>query len=423
MPSFAGTALGIGGETPFIEKGRQQRRKEGFEDLYGQLAVESALQRRRQLGIQEEGVQARLAQLQRLLQKDEEWKTVGQPRQMKDGTYAQMQFQPSTSQTRFVPVPTPEGGEFATPADVATAKAGARAEAYKLLDKQLRDQGVPDDQRQSMLDRFWPPAERMHWINTQEGIVGFGNLPGMPQEPTTFKGWPPGYGSQQPPPSGPLSQIDWGYVDQLAKGNMTLDMLNKVYSGKDEYKRKLIVAEAMQRGFDPNNQLTGTAAQNVVTAQAQIDINQPLIELIDRLGLKNNNSMGYLAWARLKYGAGKGTPGGLADEIANLELTKVTSAANAMKGSSRAWAALSLALQHTPNVWVDSPFQIRKKLETIDQRLQAVIDEQRRFGTKSGLINRRGVGNVDPSNMTGTVELPGKQKVNLGGEQTTTPKR
>src|SRR5215475_13567372 len=155
--------------------------------------------------------------------------------------------------------------------------------------------------------------------------------------------------------------------------------LDKAYAGKNEYKRRLILAEAMKQGHNPNAALTAAAAQNVATAQAQLDINKPLIAEIDKLGLARNNQPAYLMWSRLKYGAGRDTPGGLGNDIANLQLTGITSAAAAMRGSSRAWAALHLALQHTPDVRFDSPQLIRSKLVT--------INEQKMYGTKSGMPN------------------------------------
>lgn len=415
--ALAGIIQGIGGEAPFVEKGRQVRRQERREDAQDQIAQEELGLRRRQLGIQEQGVQQRLAELQRRLQKDQEWKSVGSAKQMKDGSWAQMQFQPESGQTRFVAVPAPEGGEFNTPADTATDKAMGKYRAYQAA----KEAGA----NQETLDRIWPPVDRMHWMNTQQGIVGFHTQPSaadaIPPTVTPYQGYPPGYGINQPPPNSPLDETDMGYVEMLGQNRMTLDMLDKVYAGaRLEPKRRLIIAEAIRRGFDPNNQLSNAASQNIATAQSQMDINLPLIQLIDQLGLKENNSPGYLMWSRMKYGAGRGTPGGLADEIANLELTKVTSAANALKGSSRAWAALSLALQHTPNVWVDSPAMIRRKLETINQRLQAVIDEQRRFGTKSGLP-ARGAQPIDMNGVTGTVELPGQGVKQLGSGDNTAP--
>lgn len=406
MPSFAGVAQGLGGEGQFIEKAHERKRKEAFENLDAQLAIENALQQRKRTGIQQQGIQARLAQLQRLLAKEEEWKPVpGTVKQLDDGNWAQTYFQPSSgkSESRLIPAPSGQGAGFTTPEDAINARARAKFEAYQ----QLQKAGAP----QELLDRFWPPAERMHWVNTQQGIVGFSNLPGHPQEPTRYTGWPPGYGSQQPPPNLELDALDQFYIGQLAENKMTEDQIDKIYSGKNEYKRRAVIAQAIARGHDPNLQLTGPAAQNVAVAQAQIDVNKPLMEEIDNLGLAQNNRPGYLAWARLKYGAGVNTPGGLADEIANLELTRVTSAASALKGSSRAWAALHLALQHTPNTWTDSPQQIRQKLATINQRLQAVIDEQRQFGTKSGL--RHTIPGPSLNITGGAIELPGGKKKNL----------
>lgn len=411
MASLTGLIQGIGGEAPFVEKGRQQRRQERREDVQDKLQQEEFGLRKRQVGLQEQGIQERLAELQRRLAKDQEWKPVGSAKQMKDGSWAQLYFQPDSGETKYVAAQAPEGGGFQTPGDVATSRDLGKYNAYVAA----KQAGAT----QEALDRIWDPHDRLQWMNTQSGIVGFPSRMGLATNAapivSPYWGYPPNYGGAINETGG-LDKIDQVYVDMLGTNRMTLDMLDKVYPGKAlEPKRRLIVAEAIKQGFDPNDQLTSMAGQNIATAQAQIDVNKPLIDLIDQLGLKNNNSPGYLTWSRLKYGAGRGTPGGLADEIANLELTKITSAANALKGSSRSWAALSIALQHTPNVYVDSPMMIRRKLETINQRLQDVIDEQRRFGTKSGLPGSGGV-NIDMNNVTGTIELPGKGKVNLGGQ-------
>lgn len=384
--ALSGIISGVGGETPFIEQARQRKRSEAFENLDAQIAIENALQNRRRTGIQEEGVQARLAALQRLLTKDTEWKPVaGTMKQLRDGSWVQNYFNASTNETETRPMEAPPGKDFATPGDIATDKAGAKARAYQIMQQAGADQET--------LDRFWPPADRIRYFSTQDaGIVGLHTDPnaaaGQPGGIVTgHSGYPPGYGGGTPPQDPNLDPTDLYYVDQLADNKMTEDMLSKAYTGRNEYKRRLIIAEAMKRGFNPNAPLTAAAGRDVASAQAQLDINKPLIAEIDRLGLARNNTNGYLAWSRLKYGAGKDTPGGLGSNIANLQLTGITSAAAAMKGASRAWRALDLALQHTPNVWVDSPMLIRNKLMNINARLQDVIDEQKMYGTKSGLPN------------------------------------
>lgn len=416
MPSFSGAALGIGGETPFIEKGRQVRRQEKREDLQDDIAKEELGIRKRQVGLQEQGIQQRLAELQRRLAKDQEWKPVGTAKQMKDGKWAQLYFQPETGQTKYEAAPAPEEGQFQTPGGVAGEKAAATKKAEAEALAALRKSGMSDE---AIGAAFPQLADKLHYMSTENaGIVGLSTNPyAKPSSVLTpFKGYPPSYAGGTPGSPSDLDETDMGYVDMLGQNRMTLDMLDKLYPGvRLEGKRRMIVAEAIRRGFDPNNQLTAAAGQNVATAQAQVTTNQQLIDKIDKLGLKDNNQLGYLTWSRLKYGAGLNTPGGLADEIANLELTKVTSAANALKGSSRAWAALSLALEHTPNVYKDSPANIRRKLETINQRLNEVIAEQRRFGTKSGLPQSQGGGQINMKGVTGTIELPGGKKTDLGG--------
>lgn len=103
-----------------------------------------------------------------------------------------------------------------------------------------------------------------------------------------------------------------------------------------------------------------------------------LISKIDELGIRGNNTPGYLFKDRVKYGLGMASPeGSLGSEIANLQLGDIVEAASALNGSSKSLVALKLALKHTPTVAIDSPMLMREKLATIKSRLQDLVDEAR----------------------------------------------
>lgn len=183
------------------------------------------------------------------------------------------------------------------------------------------------------------------------------------------------------------------YSDALAQGKLTMDQVNKLFQGKQAGYRQRIMDAAMAKGYNPQNQLSAsaqTAIQTALPVQKQIE---GLIEDIDNLKLDKNNTPGYLLPARLKYAMGVASPeGDLGRDIAGLSLGSVIEAASVLKGSSRSIQALKIALQHTPNAWVDSPQLIREKLQTIHDRFEDVIQSAKEYGTKSGLPNTGGTG-------------------------------
>lgn len=138
--------------------------------------------------------------------------------------------------------------------------------------------------------------------------------------------------------------------------------------------------------FPGTGELTPQSQQVLTRTEPILQQSSKLISDIDRLGLDKNNTPGYLALARAKYGVGIKSPeGSLGNDIAGLSLGSIveaTAALNAQGGGSRALPALMKALQHTPNPWVDSPALIREKLQTINARLQDVVNEINAKGTK-----------------------------------------
>jgi hypothetical protein len=129
--------------------------------------------------------------------------------------------------------------------------------------------------------------------------------------------------------------------------------------------------------------LTPTAQTVVVATQPVLDQVGQLLGDIDKMRLGDKNTPGYLAWDRAKYAMGMSSPeGSLGKDIAGLSLGSVVEAAAALKGATRSLNALKIALEHTPNVWVDSPKLIKEKLQTIQKRLEDVIHDAKVEGVK-----------------------------------------
>lgn len=129
--------------------------------------------------------------------------------------------------------------------------------------------------------------------------------------------------------------------------------------------------------------LTPAGQSVIMAASPVVDQIDKLIDDIDYLKLGDNNTMGYLLGSRLKYKAGMASDEGtLGEDLAGLSLGSVVEAAAALKGSSRSIFALRKALQHTPNPWVDSPKQIKHKLENIKARMQDVMEDAYKYGKK-----------------------------------------
>lgn len=140
-------------------------------------------------------------------------------------------------------------------------------------------------------------------------------------------------------------------------------------------------------GLIGNDRIIGTgklpaaAEKVVITTQPIIDQTDAMIANIDKLGLANNNTRGYLSMDYANYRLGKAAPAGtLANDIAGLSLSSVVDAASALQGTSRSVQALQKAMIHTPNPIIDSPQLLREKLVTINSRLKDMVREAKSAG-------------------------------------------
>jgi hypothetical protein len=140
--------------------------------------------------------------------------------------------------------------------------------------------------------------------------------------------------------------------------------------------------------FTGGRPLQSWAQQTVVQTQDRLQQVKALEDKIKTLGLQDNNQPGYLATSRLGYAMGiSSDEGSLAAEISNIELQRVVNAATILKGSSRAYAALSQAMVHTPNAWVDSPKMMLQKLQTIESNLNDMQTDAVQYGQKGERSN------------------------------------
>ncbi len=140
--------------------------------------------------------------------------------------------------------------------------------------------------------------------------------------------------------------------------------------------------------FTGGRPLQSWAQQTVVQTQDRLQQVQRLKQKIEDLKLQDNNQPGFLATSRLGYAMGMTSDeGSLAAEISNIELQRVVNAATILKGSSRAYAALSQAMVHTPNAWVDSPKLMYQKLGTIESNLNDMQRDAIQYGQKNERSN------------------------------------
>src|SRR6185437_420114 len=136
--------------------------------------------------------------------------------------------------------------------------------------------------------------------------------------------------------------------------------------------------------FAKSQQIT-PAAQSVL--QQTEPVKDQVEQLLKALEPYNTSNAGRLTMDRLAYALGEpSAPGELAAQISKLELNRVVDAARILRGSSRAYQALELALKHTPNPWVDKPQLMYQKLQNIRQNLEDVEKDAVAFGKKGQTV-------------------------------------
>lgn len=149
--------------------------------------------------------------------------------------------------------------------------------------------------------------------------------------------------------------------------------------------------------------MTGALNADQITPATQgiLQSTQPAKEQVEQLltalePFKSDNTPGSLAVARGKYAMGMASPEGeLGDQISKLELDRVIAGARVLKGSSRAFQALELAMKHAPNSWVDSPQLMYNKLQNIHQNLVDTEADAVKFGTKGQTAASATAGTTD----------------------------
>jgi hypothetical protein len=182
----------------------------------------------------------------------------------------------------------------------------------------------------------------------------------------------------------------------IAQGNLTMRSKEFGIKVQEEERKQLETADKLGRDTSLTTPEGGTvdigaltggrplqswAQQTVVTTQDRLTQVNDLMQRLEPL--KDNNQAGYLALDRLGYAMGfGGEKGSLASEISNIELQRVVNAATILKGSSRAYAALSQAMIHTPNAFTDSPQLMYQKLQTIQRNLQDMQHDAIAYGQK-----------------------------------------
>jgi hypothetical protein len=193
---------------------------------------------------------------------------------------------------------------------------------------------------------------------------------------------------------GTLSGNDAAMVANLRSGKLTLDAVKKLYPGpKLAGRLQNIITAALTpdengKAYNPNAQLNPTSQQNLQQTNAALDNVNHVMKVIEDSNLQNNDSqLDPQKWKDvLKYKSGQGTNSPYAQAFASISLGGLKDAAALLKGSSRAWAALDKALEHTPSIYY-TPRANYQRLQEIKMALKQVQEETLANGSKSGLPN------------------------------------
>jgi hypothetical protein len=177
-----------------------------------------------------------------------------------------------------------------------------------------------------------------------------------------------------------LDAMNKGDKEGIAKYGKQLDALSDP-SGDKAAMRALTMESVRQRIAEKNAKDSSLSPK----AQQVLMETEPTLQQVDQLiaklePLKDNNTS-RLTISRIGYALGHASPeGSLADDISKLELDRVVAGARILKGSSRAYQALELAMKHAPNSWVDTPKLMYNKLTNIRQNLADVENDAKSLG-------------------------------------------
>lgn len=201
------------------------------------------------------------------------------------------------------------------------------------------------------------------------------------QNLANYKAASKGKGETGPPPD------PTPYINLFKQGQMSMDGLNKLFPGKDYAPfRAAVILGANQQGVDLNKPLTQGAETQVAAIQGALDDVNESIALIDR----NKLDKDYTPWLVshpgeiAKYKLGMVPESEYGKHMASMSLGRVKQAGMVLNKSSRAWAALHQAMEHTPDIKY-SPGANKMRLNDIKQALENSLKELRTTGTRSGL--------------------------------------
>src|SRR6266568_1089286 len=178
-----------------------------------------------------------------------------------------------------------------------------------------------------------------------------------------------------------LDAMNKGDKPAVAKLGKQLEALSDP-TGDKAAMRALTMESVRQRIAEKNAKDTSLSPK----AQQVLMETEPTLQQVDQLIAKlepmRNDNSSRLTLSRIGYALGHASPeGSLADDISKLELDRVVAGARVLKGSSRAYQALELAMKHAPNAWVDTPQLMYNKLTNIRQNLSDVENDAKNLGT------------------------------------------
>jgi hypothetical protein len=178
-----------------------------------------------------------------------------------------------------------------------------------------------------------------------------------------------------------LDAMNKGDKPTVAKLGKQLEALSDP-TGDKAAMRALTMESVRQRIAEKNAKDTSLSPK----AQQVLMETEPTLQQVDQLIAKlepmRNDNSSRLTLSRIGYALGHASPeGSLADDISKLELDRVVAGARVLKGSSRAYQALELAMKHAPNSWVDTPQLMYNKLTNIRQNLSDVENDAKNLGT------------------------------------------
>jgi hypothetical protein len=196
-------------------------------------------------------------------------------------------------------------------------------------------------------------------------------------------------------PESQLSAVNQSTIAKNKASTLTaqqrLDLAREALSDKENYEKHSLALRQQGIGLSEQKFAQAQTSLNPHAQQVLMET-APIKDQIENLisqfeATKGDNTPGAHSVDRAKYAVGISSQrGNAADQIAQLELTRVAGAARVLKGSSRAIQALHLAMNHLPNVWVDSDKLIYDKLTNLHEALGQIENEAYVYGKKSGQV-------------------------------------